>query len=546
MWHEIDVPTVRTIIQSFDTARYHQDTPSDLKTDVAHARTEALMAILFGRTIVVPAGQVADSPAFIALFSEIMNAQRKVRAALYAKSSYRPFALGLESDFKDYDDFVAGYSESAAPLVAIDEQARRKGEARTAQLNLMRQAYLERDFRKLDEAHLGYGHFAELIATEFGKGSSSGAAVVTANRQRIYTGKPGGLAAPVKALIGKLERKGIGRAVVEEIKAALTAVEADLNQSAASPLLDAAGLRGSWYARQARFGSSWDIARIWLDHALFREFTVRYDVQIPSYFLQEITPQDYDVHLPLAFVGDSVVASMQKKLESSGPSISAAAEKVDWEALWEMVADPKFQQSLCTLNADLDSALLEELRTLESAKRDFADDPIALFQREERARKARQAKAGRAIDEHIDRMLASLRDYLVTNSAGRLVVALKRAPRTLLKQPLLRIIGRGAKEGAAESASGLVENEAAQNIQHYLAAPAGVEPARMISNVGVAASVGAGTATGAGAALAAAAARYTVDWVLRPKAFFGVPIDAVREQRHQVNFWLGAAHYSDS
>ena len=39
---------LKTMLQSIDTARYHEDKPADRMTDIAHARSEVLSAMLFG------------------------------------------------------------------------------------------------------------------------------------------------------------------------------------------------------------------------------------------------------------------------------------------------------------------------------------------------------------------------------------------------------------------------------------------------------------------------------------------------------------------
>ena len=496
------------------------------------------MAVLFGRSIVVPAGQIADCPAFIALFSEIMNAQKKVRQQVYQKSTYRPFLIGLEEAYVDYDDFVLDYRETVAPLANIGDQALARGTTREHQLKAMQRAYLERDYVALDKGHLGYGHFAKLVADEFGKGATSGTRPAHANRQRIFTGQQDGLASSLNGLLARLQAQEIIHSTLETIAEGIIALRRDIGEG--DPLRDSLALRGSWYSRQARFEKAWDVARLWLDHALYREFTVRYDVQIPSYFLQEVEFEQHPLDITLAFAGDAVIDSIKDRQQTERPVIFASADRVDWETVWEMVADAKFQHSLCTMNAELDVALLEEERTIKAARQEYEADPIALSRRYERARQARQVRAAEAIDGHIDRMLSNLRDYLVTNSAGRLVVSMKRATRTVFSNRLMRLIAQGGSEGATDVANDQVKD----GLKHFLAGPAGAEsPSSSNTILSAAAGLGVSLASAAGGKIAIKAAAYTADWIMRPKEIFDHSIETVRAEKDRVNYWLGAAHY---
>ena len=531
MRRSITVPSVRTLVQSFDTARYQQDTVADLMIDTAHARTEALLALLFGRTIVVPAGQVAESPAFIALFCEIMNAQAKVRKSLYAQSTYRPFILALEDGFKNYDDFVEKFFETSSVNPLIEKQAHESNKSKSEHLAIMQRAYLDRDFAALDRSHLGYGHFASLVADEFGRNSDAGARPVLASRRRLYTGEPEGLGKAMRELLESVAAKDVATEEVAQMREATDAILADMAQAGGGSSVDGPHLRGSWYARAARFGELWDVARIWLDHALYREFSVRYDIQIPSFFLQEVVCDRRPPELVLAFAGETVLSELSERKRLDGPAVSAATDRVDWETLWEMVADPRFQASLLTLNAELDSALLKEQHFLDWARRDLADDPQLFERRVTRAREIRTAETRNAVNGHIDRVLSDLRDYLITNKAGRLYVTLKKAPKAIVEHPMFKIFGRGGGKGLGKEA----EKQAGEGIKHYLAGPAAAESAT--SSIAVAAGASVTTS------MAAIGVKYAVDYVLRPTSVFGLPERNFRDEADRMNYWLGAAHY---
>ena len=65
--------SLTTMLQSADTARFHDDRMADKFVDVAQARAEILSALLFGYEVIIPAGAVADCPALFELLPEIMK-----------------------------------------------------------------------------------------------------------------------------------------------------------------------------------------------------------------------------------------------------------------------------------------------------------------------------------------------------------------------------------------------------------------------------------------------------------------------------------------
>ena len=104
-----------------------------------------------------------------------MNGQRDagVRDALYARSSYRPFALGLEQGYASYDDFVRDFTPTVAPLKFIDEKAQARSTQRAALIERMKAAYLDRNFAMLADLNPGYPLYMERIAREFSDSSTA-------------------------------------------------------------------------------------------------------------------------------------------------------------------------------------------------------------------------------------------------------------------------------------------------------------------------------------------------------------------------------------
>jgi hypothetical protein len=94
------VSRIRTIFQSLDTARYQKDGSDEKTFDTAHARSEALSALLFGHEIIIPAGVIADCPAFLQLFGEVMSPSDEYRMKMSGDGEmYRPFRVALERRF---------------------------------------------------------------------------------------------------------------------------------------------------------------------------------------------------------------------------------------------------------------------------------------------------------------------------------------------------------------------------------------------------------------------------------------------------------------
>lgn len=127
-------PRMRTLLQSMDTARFHEDAASDTKIDIDQARSEILSALLFGHEIVVPAGAVADCPAAHTLLPEVLAHSRVARKHIKSDTgqNYYPIRLGVEEQFVEsdphgYDAFIrhsiADERERLAPYVILQKVA---------------------------------------------------------------------------------------------------------------------------------------------------------------------------------------------------------------------------------------------------------------------------------------------------------------------------------------------------------------------------------------------------------------------------------------
>jgi hypothetical protein len=188
---------MRTLFQTFDSARF-DDRNSRVtglskrqirkleREDMAMARAEALGAIMFGHEVVIPAGAVADSPAFVQLFGEIMEPSVEERNRISLANGgrrYNPFRVGFEPRFaakrygnrrfkSEYDHFVFDYLRNAKvdtiDRKVLDMIAANHDRDRDQTMLLIGHAYLERridDIAAIDET---YARHVEWIVRLFG------------------------------------------------------------------------------------------------------------------------------------------------------------------------------------------------------------------------------------------------------------------------------------------------------------------------------------------------------------------------------------------
>ncbi|WP_299328594.1 hypothetical protein [Parasphingopyxis sp.] len=516
---------MRTLLQSLDAARYQEDDELDRAFDISQARTDVLMAVIFGRKIVVPAGFIADSPGFQIIFSEVITALEASREKLYSLSSYRPFSLGLDHQFQNYDDFVRDYVDRfldpETNLVVLGDIAKQQGVTNDQLLAFMSKAYLERKFF-LIEQHGGPGLFFNRIAREFGEGNDCSLTVTHGNIHRPYSSKREGLALPLRAFLERTGAQFGDLASHKELSEGLEAIE---------KTSQGLGLRGTWYKNEnrVRFGDTWDLARIWLDYSLNQEFITRYGVHVPSLFLQEIEQDKYPVGLTLGFASDGLVKAVETG-EQGSAGLSGATNKVDWDRIWEIVASSPFQNSLRRMNSKIKQALDNEQRSLASAE-EHKDTDIVRFTREVRdARKGRQAAVQDAMDQHIDTVLADLPDYAVENKLGKIFLRLKQQ----------------ANEWTPKNAiAGFAVQKAAP------AAVVSVTPTLFLASMGMPeAAINTALTTalgGVGMATAEKIADHTIGKVMRPTLEGLLGLDQANIDKHidHMNFWIGASYVHD-
>ncbi|OAO04497.1 hypothetical protein A8B75_07765 [Sphingomonadales bacterium EhC05] len=515
----MQVPRLSTILQSLDAARYQDDTAQSKQYDIAQARTETLMAILFGRTIVIPAGYVADSPGFQELFTEVYNGLEKHRQKLYNKSSYRPFSIGLEAHFNSYDDFVAAYVHSGAKTVVLGDLASENDASPDEFIAAMSRAFLERHWMAIERIG-GPGFFFRRIASEFCESEQLGLTVSKAFPDRPFTGSAIGLGAPLTAYLDRSREKFDHSDVFQAVESGISEV---LSKA------DAPNLRGTWYKPEYKsvFGDYWDLIRNWLDFSLGNEFAYRYDIEIPSYFLQEVPNGKYDSQLLLAFLGQDSIDRVESNDQAD--EVAGGMNQVDWERIWEMVSDDQFQRSIQKLNRDIYSAIHQERKEIEQYSSSKTAESIKQKIIVDKARDFRQASVQIAMNEHIDRVLGDLPDFSVESKIGRIYLKLKDKTQNWTKENTMAKI---ALEGAPAAVGSIVPN--------ILLASMGMPEAAI--NHGITAIAG-----GVGADQVAKLGSRTVSKLARPSelAAFGMSRSKLDSQVDDVNFWIGCSYSFD-
>lgn len=514
----ITVPQSRTLVQSLDAARFQDDAEREREYDIAQARTETLMSVIFGRTMIIPAGYVADSPAFIRLFLEVDSGLDKHRRELARISSYKPFSIGLEPEFTTYDDFVRAYVHKGARTVVLDDLAAGTQLSPDEFIAGMAQAFLERRWGTIERIG-GPGLYFRRIADQFSDERTAAEVTRKAFKRRPYTGTKAGLAQPISAFLERSREKYPQAAALDEINEAIKAVRTDATDLQ---------LRGTWYKpeNRARFGESWDIARIWLDYSLNDEFSSRYAVDVPSYFLQEITEDKYPPGLPLAFLGDASLKRADAK-KADDEDVQGGTDKIDWDRVWEMVATEPFQRSLQTLNTSIHRAVQEERDAYKRVEAEWLMEDEGVSQIED-ARIQRQASVEEAMNAHIDRVLGDLPEYAVESRFGKVYLKMRRNAEAWTKDKAWAKLAGAAAPPVASS----------------------IAPTLFLTAMGMPAPVSFGgqlLTSAAGGIATDRIAKFgsrTLSRLTRPTslASLGLDQEAVRKQVNDVNFWVGASY----
>ncbi|WP_027193431.1 serine/threonine protein kinase [Megalodesulfovibrio gigas] len=358
----------RALIQSFDTARFHYDnvTPqiplkngkllqNPAQSKIALARAEALVNVLLGREIVVPAGQVAESPAFMCIFSEIYDAYTDlIKTGKIPESfEWRPFRLAIEDPtWKDYVGFTKNYRYTGAPTVilrdaGVDEKSQ---ESKGQRINAMVQLFVNEQYAQLGAERrdtkaaygIDFGVFARNVRNYFRSD-------VSVFRQE---GKHGALdhsyAEMYRKRVFDEGVSGAGLADAKKVRGIVNDIEKMLMEERCSHL------RGNWYFYAKRFEHVWPLVRGYFDTLLFLSLTDQYNVDHVSLISQEMEYGAFDHSLVLGprfssnFFETDPMSQLYGKINGLFPDKGWG---VDWLEVLSLYSNPAFRESVLRLNA---------------------------------------------------------------------------------------------------------------------------------------------------------------------------------------------------
>ena len=352
------------LLQSFDTARFRYDDREWLKRrngaplvtstkqKIALARTEALLNICFGREIVVPAGQIADSPAFEAVFNEIHAAYAPRRIAIAEACArlrmpeWRPFRVGLENrSYVDYAGFTRAYRYTGADLVALAiegedaEREKQTGELLAEAAKLFGQGrFVELgDLIRTKTGRQGFEVFARSVSDYF---DASASVFAEPGVPEVAKGEYAELFA---ARLGEQRTTGRGGELAIEM--------IEPTQRILS-LLSAAGLkgyRGNWYFHRREFRQNWQLARAYLDFRLFMNLSRIYAIDHPILVSQvfEYGRYDHCVFLGPRF-GQEREGDPRRETQLI-ELVGKVADRIDWDGVMEMFLDDHFLKNVALM-----------------------------------------------------------------------------------------------------------------------------------------------------------------------------------------------------
>lgn len=345
---------IRTVLQALDSSRYKKDRPLDRSIDIAHARSEMLLAFLFGYEIVVPANDVADSPAFQALISEI---HRMAKAPLesHKKTNGVPlqlFKIGLEDryrrigNYRGYSAFVHTYRRdvlrekeeglSARDLVQLSETAAAE-QSSTDMIRGMAAVYLNEDepYAKLLEAtHPDVFQFTRMMRSYFEPSVNTAVEFAYLDANPLSRDHSPLFQSYIGMALNRAARRGANDERVRRIRLSVADFMAsDLPKSR----------RSHWRKRDDIFGDDSDIIRDWLDFALYGELFSAFGVNISSYFTQECTFDRDENDIRMGALSDRAFAAYG---QSTQGTLLPQADRVDWAEVIALVTSKPMVEAI--------------------------------------------------------------------------------------------------------------------------------------------------------------------------------------------------------
>lgn len=470
---------LKTMLQSIDTARYHEDKSADRMTDIAHARSEVLSAMLFGYEIILPAGAIADCPALITLIPEVFeNAEpyiAQINESLHL--DYKLFRVGLESKYisheghTGYSAFVADYLESKlgskpnmVALVELAKQSNWSSQLITAALG---QAYLEQDWQAID--NLGsdmakakgrdavkiqfdqYRRYAQCIHKflEPGEHTQYAARPLFSDTSFVTNLDKSHYYQQLNHLLNVSDARQVHEHKLIREREVIKRIYQEICDGDNNP-----AERGSWYGYKKTFDNEgmWNYTRNWLDVILYDCLRSGFEVSVPSYFTQELDPVGSDANMTLSLASYSALSEFcDSDKKSNSPDIEHPQDmEVDWEAIWQIIADKDYQLSLSAMTDRYKEALNRQWQEVEVAtsfnqKQTKEHQALALKGIMLRRRIAMNA----AFDDHIEFLNEKFKNFKLRNRNGKVAVEkhYKLSPKKAAKKIVGGLLGIGEIAG---------------------------------------------------------------------------------------------------
>lgn len=509
-------PRLRTILQSFDTARFQRDDQADTKTDIDQARSEILSAILFGHEVVIPAGVIADCPAAHQLLPEVLAGSSTPRRWIESDTGreYAPIRLGLEEQYvrsnpQGYDAFVHDYiSDQRRRLTSYVELSKVAPGVNQRELVIkLGEAYLGRRFDDVRAISRKTGDYFEFIHANFGETRRSAPRPVTC-RQGTFTTAPTNLYSKmIRDCVKSLTARRIEYDPSQILSATASRVARSIVEDSGE-----LGQRGSWYSKADAFEDHWDVVRVWLDHALYSRMNKAYGIGVPSYFLQESLGDPTTAEATLAFLDEPSIARMRQDAAAGKPTLPPAAVSVSWPKVWELVSEQDVQLQIFRFQLAISNAraaALSDARALRS-----------------RPAEERAAERHRIVGDYRSQCATYVEEHIAFLNAGQSAVVFEqRSNRLMVKvgKPFKPIAGTSADKNTGRAIGVAVGTVVDQIFNSGGWATSGLIA---IGETGVGELVGGGV-------------NYVVDKVRRPSnasaraadRFYGAETD-------RVNYWL--------
>lgn len=204
--------------------------------------------------------------------------------------------------------------------------------------------------------------------------------------------------------------------------------------------------RGSWYRYEGVSCDEgmWEYVRNWLDIALYSNLHAGFDVVVPSYFTQELDADSIAVTKTLSAMSDqSVVEFCSRSRRSGSPGVQYPERfEIDWSAIWELIADQDYQDSVSGMQAKFREALANQRQRLRIIEARQTSPEEALI--EDIVRQRREAMVA-AFDQHIGFLNGRFKNFKLLSRDGKIVVTRKRhvPPRRIVKTLIGMLSGAG-------------------------------------------------------------------------------------------------------